>query len=112
MQEDQNLIKLYSEAAKSPGRIFGEPYPKSSMASKLASDPIVGAYITEASTMRSFPMASRTYDNGLNDQIIKAYEDALNSIAKGSSIESAMETAGKNITTTISRYNAPAPAKK
>src|SRR3989344_2651938 len=36
MQKEDTLIKLYSESAKSPGRFFGEPYPKVSMASKLA----------------------------------------------------------------------------
>lgn len=104
--QEQTLIKFYSEAAKSPGRFFGEPYPKVSMGSKLASDPIVGAYIADAPFMRSFPMASRTFDNGLNDKIIKAYEDAVNSVARGSPAKNALTTAANNITKILIQFGA------
>lgn len=104
LQQEGTLIKLYSESVKSPGRFFGEPYPKISMASKLTSDPVVGAYIADAPYMRSFPMASRTFDNGFNDQIIKAYEDAINTTIGGGSAESALETAAKNITNIYNRF--------
>lgn len=108
LSEEPTLIKLYSEAAKSPGRIFGEPYPKISMSSTLSQDPILGAYITSAPTMRSFPMASFTWDNGLNDQIIKAYEDAINSVAKGTPASTSLQNTAKNVTTILNRYSAPA----
>lgn len=107
LQSDEVLTKLYNESAKSPGRFFGEPYPKISMAAKLAGDPVVGAYIQEAPYARSFPMASRTFDNGLNDQIIKAYEDAVNEVAKGSQASRALETTAKNVKAILDRYNAP-----
>ncbi|KKR57557.1 MAG: extracellular solute-binding protein, partial [Candidatus Curtissbacteria bacterium GW2011_GWB1_40_28] len=71
MQEDENLVKLYSEASRTPGRFFGEPYPKVPLAAQLVSDPIVGAYIKDAPYMRSFPMASRTFDNGLLETTAK-----------------------------------------
>ncbi|MEK9147269.1 MAG: extracellular solute-binding protein [Patescibacteria group bacterium] len=106
LSSEEVLVKFYSEAAKSPGRFFGEPYPRVTMAAKLATDPIVGAYISQAPFARSFPMATRTFDNGLNDQIIKAYEDAINSIGKGTATKSALETVAKNITSIINRYNA------
>lgn len=104
LSEDENLIKLYSEAAKTPGRFFGEPYPKVSMASKLSSEPVVGAYISDAPYMRSFPMASRTFDSGLNDQIVKAYEDAINSVLNGENTEKALETTAKNITAAFGKF--------
>ena len=105
LQSDEVLIKLYNESAKSPGRLFGEPYPKISLATKLASDPIVGAYISQAPYARSFPMASRTYDNGINDQIIKAYEDAVNDVAEGDQASEALETTAKNVTQILARYS-------
>lgn len=104
LSQDENLIKLYSEAAKTPGRFFGEPYPKVSMASKLSTEPVVGAYISEAPYMRSFQMASRTFDNGLNDQIIKAYEDSINAVLAGESSQTALETAAKNISAAFSKF--------
>lgn len=107
LQSDEVLTKLYNESAKSPGRFFGEPYPKISLSAKLIGDPVVGAYITQAPYARSFPMASRTFDNGLNDQIIKAYEDAVNEVAKGSQASRALETTAKNVKAILDRYNAP-----
>ncbi|HLA03756.1 MAG TPA: extracellular solute-binding protein [Patescibacteria group bacterium] len=106
LQQEDVLVKLYSEAAKTPGRIFGEPYPKVSMAPKIASDPILGAFIADAPYMKSAPMASRTFDNGLNDQMIKAYEDAINIVLKGSRAADALETAAKNVETVLSRFGA------
>lgn len=97
LQEDNTLIKLYTESAKSPGRIFGQPYPKTSLAPSLISDPFAGAYIADAPYMQSFPMASRTFDNGLNDQIIKSYEDAINQVISGSSSSQALSTTAKSI---------------
>ncbi|KKR57228.1 MAG: Extracellular solute-binding protein, family 1 [Candidatus Curtissbacteria bacterium GW2011_GWA1_40_47] len=104
LQVDENLVKLYSEASRTPGRILGEPYPKVSLASTLESDPIAGAYVKGAAYMRSFPMASRTFDNGLNDQIIKAYEDAINSVADGTSAKTALSTTAKNVASILGRF--------
>ena len=104
LQQEDVLVKLYSEAAKTPGRIFGEPYPKISMAPKIASDPFLGAFIADAPYMRSAPMASRTFDNGLNDQMIKAYEDAVNSVLKDTRAEDALTTTAKNVKTVLERF--------
>lgn len=100
----ETLITLYSEAAKSPGRFFGEPYPRVSLAAKLATDPLVGAYVADAPFARSFPLASRTFDNGINDQLIKAYEDAINSVLKGTTAVKALETTAKNVANILGRY--------
>lgn len=107
LNEESTLIKLYSEAAKSPGRFFGQPYSIKSMANNLSSDPIVAAYISEAPTMQSFPMASRTFDNGINDQIIKAYEDAINGVLRGDTPANALKTTASNVTSTLNKYKAP-----
>ena len=106
LQQEDVLVKFYSEAVKTPGRIFGEPYPKISMAPKIASDPILGAFISDAPYMRSAPMASRTFDNGLNDQIIKAYEDAINSVLKGSRAADELITTAKNVETILTKFGA------
>ncbi|MEX2028253.1 MAG: extracellular solute-binding protein [Candidatus Curtissbacteria bacterium] len=108
LSQEQTLIKLYTLASQSPGRIFGEPYPKVSMASKLTADPIVGAFVTSAPYMRSFPMASFTWDNGINDQIIKAYEDAINATISGTSSQTALATTAKNVQNILDRYTTPA----
>lgn len=106
MQTDDVLIKLYSESAKSPGRFFGNPYPKVGLASKLTSDPIIGAFIQDAPFARSAPMASRTLDNGLNDQIIKVYEDATNKVIAQTQSENALEAAATTISQILVKFGA------
>lgn len=108
LTQEQTLVTLYNQAAQNPGRIFGEPYPRLSMGPKLASDPILGAYIESAPSMRSFPMASFTWDNGLNDQIIKAYEDAINATIGGTPASTALQTTAKNVANILTRYSTPA----
>lgn len=83
LSEEQSLTRIFSEASKSPGRFFGQPFPRIAMGSKLSSDPIIGAYVSDAPFMRSAPMASLTQDNGLNDQIIKLYQEAVVGALKG-----------------------------
>ncbi len=108
LQEDQTLIKLYTEAANTPGRIFGQIYPKTTLASKLSSDPYVGAFVTDAQYMQSFPMASRTFDNGINDQIIKGYEDAVNKVVSGAPASEALKPTAGIIKTVFSKFSTPA----
>jgi len=97
LQKDSTLIKLYSESAKTPGRVIGMPYPKKELAKQLASDPIAGAYVTDAPFMHSFPMASDTFDNGLNDQIIGAYKEAIDKTFKGTPPSKVLEDTAKNL---------------
>lgn len=106
MATDEVLIKLYAESVKSPGRFFGNPYPKVNLASKLASDPIIGAFVQDAPFAGSAPMASRTLDNGLNDQIIKAYEDATNEVLAQSNATGALETASASIAQILAEFGA------
>ncbi|MFH1244565.1 MAG: extracellular solute-binding protein, partial [bacterium] len=78
------LQQMYAGA--SAIRPIGEPYPLVSLSSTLASDPLAGAYVSQGPKYSSWYLASRTYDEGLNDQLIKYYEDAINSINGGSSV--------------------------
>ncbi len=82
---------LYSEEVKAR-KLFGEPYARMELASSLTSDPYVGAYVIQGKDARSFPLASRTFDNGLNDKLIKYVEDALNALKTGSSPTAELET--------------------
>ena len=106
LEEDQTLIKIYTEAVKDPDRVVGLPYPKVNLAQKLAQDPIVGAYVTDAPFMRSFPMASNTFDNGMNDEIVKAYDEAIKASLSGTPANRALEAAAKTIQNIFTKYTA------
>lgn len=98
----ESAVKLYTEASKN--RLFGEPYARVDLASSLASDPYVAAFIQEAPTAKSFPLASRTHDNGLNDKLIKYIEDAVNSVQNGDSPKSALDTVAGGFNQVFSQY--------
>ena len=83
MSSKDVLQKLYSDAASKTPRLFGEIYPRVDMASTLATDPYVGAFVSDAPKASSWWMSSRTFDNGINDKIIKYYQDAINTVNAG-----------------------------
>jgi len=72
------MEKLYE--AQSQIREFGEIYPQISLAEKLKSSPKLSPFITASSQARSWYLASATHDDGLNDGMIKYFEDAVNGI--------------------------------
>lgn len=98
----ESMQKLYTNASQT--RLFGEPYSRLDMASFLAGDRYVEAYVQSAPSAQSFPLASYTHDNGLNDQMIKYLEDAVNSVNSGSSATQALSTASKGFSQILSRY--------
>jgi multiple sugar transport system substrate-binding protein len=91
MASKEAVTKMYSEAAKT--RLFGEIYARVDLGSTIADDPYAGAYIKQAATAKSFPLASRTFDNGINDKLIKYFEDAVNAVGLGTAPAAALETA-------------------
>lgn len=96
------LQKMYAGA--SAIRTLGEPYPLVSLASTLKDDPLVSPYLTQAPHYTSYSLASRTYDEGLNDQLIKYYEDAVNSINDGNGISGVVKTLGEGVTQVLSKF--------
>ncbi|MFC1627209.1 extracellular solute-binding protein [Patescibacteria group bacterium] len=88
----ETMQKMYTLASQV--RLFGEPYSRQDLVSNLQQDPFVGAILSQALSAQSYPLVSKTYDNGLNDKLIKYYEDAVNSHLK--------QEAEKNITTNLS----------
>lgn len=95
---------FYAAASTHPGRLFGEPFSRVDMADQLARDPFVGAYISQAPQATSWYMASETYDNGLNDQIIKYYEDAVNSMNSGGQAAKVLATVEQGVAQVLSQY--------
>ncbi len=103
LSSKEQMTVLYTEQSKS--RLFGEPYSRVDLAQTLINDPLVGAYIKQAPTAQSFFLSSRTFDNGINDRMIKYTEDGINSLAKGVSIEAVLETMSKGYSQVLSSYS-------
>lgn len=106
---DKNtMTKLYAEESKS--RLFGEPYARVELGSTLSSDPYLGAYIQGAPTAKSFPLASRTFDAGINDKLIQYMTDAVNAVGQGTAPASALQTAAAGFSQVLTSYGITAGA--
>lgn len=95
LSQKDNMTKLYELQAQS--RPFGEPYSRVDLASILAEDEFVGAVIKQADSFVSIPTISRTFDSGLNDNIIQYLANAINATAQGVSYEEALVTAKQGV---------------
>lgn len=96
------LQQMYAGASQI--RPFGEPYPLISLSSTLQSDPLAGAYVSQGPNYTSWYLASRTFDEGINDQLIKYYEDAVNAINDGSTVGSILKTLEDGVTQVLAKY--------
>lgn len=100
----ESLEKLYTNASSS--RLFGEPYPRIDMQNMIATDPVVGAFIQQGREAKSWYLASRTFDGptGINSQINKYFEDAVNAVNQGTAPSSALSTVAQGIVQVLGRY--------
>ena len=94
--------KLYS--SQSSVRPFGEIYSRKDLADSLAEDDIASAYLQDAPYAKGWYMSSDTHDEGMNDQIIKYYEDAVNSILGGTTVEDALITLDSGVQQVLRQY--------
>jgi len=103
LSQPDNLQAFYTAAAET--RLFGEPYPRVDMVSKLSADPVAGAYVSTAKNAQSWYLAGWTHDNGLNDRITKYYEDAVNAVVnKGASPKKALEPTAEGVVQILSQF--------
>lgn len=103
LTEKENMTKLYEIESKL--RPFGEPYSRVDLAPLLVQNPYLGAVIKQGNFFSSLPLVSRTFDNGLNDEIIKYLENAVNSTIQGVSYREALGEAKKGIDQVFTKYN-------
>lgn len=96
--------KLYSNQSKV--RSFGEIYSRKDLASSLAGAPYVEAYLQDAPFAQSWYLTSNTFDKGIDDQLIKYYEDAITATLEGKTTDSTLQTLELGTTQVLRQYNA------
>jgi multiple sugar transport system substrate-binding protein len=105
LSQDEVLRKLYDSQAKVPGRGYGEVFPKSALAQDLASDPLIGSFVSQGEYAQSWYMSSRTHDNGLNDSIIQYYVNAINAMTQeGQEAAVALSTVSQGLSQVLGTY--------
>lgn len=104
LSSKESLEKMYQNAAQQ--RLFGEPYPRVDMASLLATDPILGPLISQAPNSESWYLSSRTFDGptGINSQIIKYFEDAVNAVNSGTTADKALVPVAEGVNQVLTQY--------
>lgn len=95
----------YQEAAKV--RLFGEPYSLVSLAGDLAQDPIVGAFVSQGPIYKFWYLSSNTFDNGINDEMIKYFEDGINATLAGTDPAVALQTVNQGVKQVLDKYTKP-----
>lgn len=87
-------------------RPFGTAYARQDLAELLAQDDVLGPVVKMASTDKlvSLPLVTRTFDDGLNDEIVRYIENAINASAQGVSYKEALTTAQKGVDQVLQRY--------
>ena len=104
LSSKENLEKTYNQASKT--RMFGEPYPRQEMEVLLKDHPIVGSTILGAKTAQTWFLQSKTWDGptGINSQINKYFEDAVNFVNTGKEAKVALEPVAQGIIQVLSQY--------
>ncbi|MBI3485585.1 extracellular solute-binding protein [Candidatus Daviesbacteria bacterium] len=101
---------LYSEASKI--RLFGQPYSRIDLQSELLNDPIVGSFVSQAPIYKNWYLSSRTFDQGLNDEMITYFENAINATLQGANPLGALQTTAQGVQQTLDKFvnNKPSPS--
>ncbi len=107
LSSKETLQALYQTASQT--RLFGEPYSRIDMANLLETQPYIGSYVKQAPTARSWYLASQTFDNGLNEKIIKYFQDAVNSVNQGKTATEALKVAASGVSQILAQYGLSSP---
>ncbi len=92
-------------------RLFGEPYSLMSLAPELINDPIVGAFVSQGPIYKSWYLSSNTFDLGINDEMIKYFEDGINATLAGTDPQVALQTVDRGVKQVLEKFinSTPAP---
>lgn len=98
----QKLYNLQMEQRQ----LFGEPYSRVDLANILADNQYLAPLISQAPTMKSFYLTSRTHDGetGIDTSLVNYLKDAINSLTQGVSSETALKTADQGFKEVLSRF--------
>jgi len=103
LSSPETLQKLYQ--AQSQIRLFGELYPRVEMANLLASNSFATPFLSQAGKAQTWYLCSRTFDNGINDRMIKYFEDAVNAVNEQNSPSEVLSTTAQGVAQLLSQYD-------
>lgn len=104
LSKKDTMEKFYKNS--SLVRTFGEPYSRVEMAELLKGHPILESVILGAPNAESWYLASRTFDGptGINSQIGKYFEDAINFVNDRGNSQDALTTVAAGVSQVLGQY--------
>ena len=102
LSSSQIMQKLYQ--GQSQVRLFGEPYSRIDMANTITNNALVAPFVNQASKAKTWYLCSRTFDNGINDKMIKYFEDAVNAVNSGGQAKEILTTTEQGVSQLLSQY--------
>ncbi len=104
LSSKEGETKLYEQQSKT--RPFGIAYSRKDLADTLKGNEFVYPLVQMASedNLVSLPVAGRTQDKGLNDEILSYLENAINQTVNGVDYSTALKTAKKGIDQVLEKY--------
>jgi ABC-type glycerol-3-phosphate transport system substrate-binding protein len=102
----QSLQLLYQNQAQN--QIIGRAFPRKDMADLLQNDTVLGAFISEAPTMKSWYLNSDAKDQGINDEIVNLYQNAVDGVVnKAADPQGVLQGMDTKIKSIIDKYTKP-----
>lgn len=103
LAQKDTMTKHFELQARS--RLFGEAHSRVDLKELMVQNEYLRPVVRQGEVYVTVPVISRTYDNGLNDEIIKYLENAVNTTVQGVSYDSAFQTAAAGVAQVFTRYN-------
>ena len=105
LSQKSTATKLYTAEAKT--RLFGEPYARVDLAPLLKSDPLVYPFVAQATSASSSLFAGDTQDGVFNATLNQYLGNAVNSMLKDTSGDSAVSDLTKGVSQVLNQYAQP-----
>lgn len=80
------------------------PYPRVEMGSLQQEDPLLGAFVLQAPYYQGWYLNSETQDAGINEEMIKLYEGAINATLQGQDPKKTLENIAPHIQGVLTKY--------
>lgn len=100
---------LYQEASKI--RFFGQPYSRIDLRQEIIDEPVAGSFVKQAPNYKWWYLSSRTFDQGINDETITYFENAINATLQGGDPLAALGTTQKGVKQVMEKYLPQTPQK-
>lgn len=108
LSQAEQLRRFHSQSASYRG--FGELYPRPAMAADLDGNAQVSPYLEDAAIATSWYLASDTYDEGLNEQMMQYYKDAIIETNQSGDAVRALRNIAPGIQQVLTNFALPVPS--